>query len=123
MKLTELFLIDGKPIVAPDADMGFSFADLDGSDSGRDEAGVMHRDVIRHKVGAWSFSYSNMTDEELNYMESLFGEKAVFSFTYPSRTDPSTPATVTAYRSKYSTSWFNAKSKLWRNYKFNIVEC
>lgn len=123
MKLTNLFQVDGQPILVPDAEVGFSYTDLDGSDSGRDEAGIMHRDVIRHKVGTWNFSYSQLTTEELNYMESLFGEKAVFSFTAPSRTDPDTSVTVTAYRSNYATSWYNAKAKLWRNYKFNIIEC
>mgnify|MGYP007112557199 CR=1 FL=1 len=57
MTLTNLFKIDGKPMFAPDGDMGFSFEDLDGADSGRDEAGVMHRVIVRHSVGTWSFTY------------------------------------------------------------------
>lgn len=121
MNLTNLFQIDGKPIVVPDAGVTFSYADLDGSASGRDEAGVMHRDVIRYKVCTWGLNYDQITEEELNYMKSLFAGKAVFSFTDGSNF--SEPITITAYCSKYSVSWHNAKKKLWRNYKFNIIEC
>ena len=51
MTLTELYKIDGKPMVAPDADVQMSFEDLDGAQSGRDESGFMHRILVRRKVG------------------------------------------------------------------------
>lgn len=123
MTKTNLFKIDGKPMFAPDGDMGFSFEDLDGSDSGRDEAGVMHRVVVRRGVGTWSFTYSNITDEELAYMESLFKNKAQFTFTHPKLGNCGATVQTTAYRSKFSVSWKNARTKTWRNYKFNIIEC
>lgn len=123
MTLTKYFKIDGKPMFAPDGDMGFSFEDLDGADSGRDEAGVMHRVIVRHQVGTWSFTYSNITDEELAYMESLFEGKAQFTFTHPKLGSCGTTVTTTAYRSKFSLNWKNAITKTWRNYKFNIIEC
>ena len=44
---TNLFLINGKPMLAPDADVGVSYTDLDANDSGRDESGYMHRIVMR----------------------------------------------------------------------------
>lgn len=123
MTKTDLFMIDGKPMFAPDGDMGFSFEDLDGSDSGRDEAGVMHRVVVRRGVGTWSFTYSNITDEELAYMESLFAGKAQFTFTHPKLGNCGAAVQTTAYRSKFSLNWKNARTKTWRNYKFNIIEC
>ena len=43
MTLTNLFQIDGKSLYAPDCDIEPSYSDLDSSDSGRDEAGFMHR--------------------------------------------------------------------------------
>lgn len=50
MTLTNLFQIDGKSLYAPDCDIEPSYSDLDSSDSGRDEAGYMHREVVREKV-------------------------------------------------------------------------
>lgn len=47
MTLTNLFQIDGKSLYAPDCDIEPSYSDLDSSDSGRDEAGYMHREVVR----------------------------------------------------------------------------
>lgn len=120
---TPFFLIDGKEMIVSNENIGFSFEDLDSSDSGRDESGVMHRIVVRYKVGSWSFEFSHITDEELKYMEGLFSNNPDFLFTHPSRTDPDVSETTRCYRSKYSISWYNARKGLWRNYKFNIVEC
>lgn len=117
------FKINGKPMLAPDAGIGFNYEDLDDSSSGRDEGGYMHRFVVRTKVGNWSFSYETLTEEEKNYMEDLFGYSGTFSFTHPSRTDSSVAETHTCYRSKVSLSWYNARTGLWKNYKFNIIQC
>ena len=95
-KKTELFLINGVPMLAPDSEVGMSYEDLDSADSGRDESGVMHRIPVRYKVGVWSFSYSHLTTPELQYLESLFPEAGEFDFTHPSRLDPTVPA-VTGY--------------------------
>lgn len=119
---TDLFKINGKPMFAPDASVGFSYEDLDSSDSGRDELGIMHRIVVRYKVGTWSFSFSAITEEEKLYMESLFPDAPSFEFTHPDRVTGE-PVTTTCYRSKYSISWYNAREGLWKNYAFNIIEC
>ena len=58
---TNLFLINGKQMFAPDEDVGVSYSDLDADDSGRDESGYMHRIVVRYKVGTWSFEYATIT--------------------------------------------------------------
>lgn len=120
---TDLFKINGVPMLAPDADFGASYEDLDSADAGRDESGVMHRSVVRYKVGSWNFSYSNLTDEEKQYMESLFPDAATFQFTHPSRLDASVPETHKCYRSKYSISWKNAVTGTWSGYGFNIIQC
>lgn len=120
---TDLFQINGKPMFAPDADVGFNYEDLDAADSGRDEGGYMHRIVVRYKVGSWSFVYASLTEAERQYMESLFPDAETFEFTHPDRLDASKSVTTTCYRSKCGFSWFNAKTGQWRNYKFNIIEC
>ena len=120
---SDLFKVDGQPLFAPDEDVSLSFEDLDASDSGRDEAGVMHRIVVRYKVGTWSFEYSHISNSEYQYMEELFSGKADFQFTHPSRVDCETSVTTKAYRSKYGIVWHSARTKDYRNYKFSIIEC
>lgn len=121
--LVEFFRINGKPMFAPDEEVSLSFSDLDGNESGRDEGGYMHRIVIRYHVGTWSFSYQYITEEEMQYMESLFANAPDFEFTRPDRLDPGKLVTTRCYRSKYSIVWKNARTGQYRNYKFNIIEC
>lgn len=118
-----LFTINGKPMLAPDQEVGFNYEDLDSSDSGRDESGIMHRVVVRYKVPSWSFSYANLTEEELRYMESLFPDAPTFTFEHPSRHDQYEREETECYRSKYGISWKNARTGLWSGYSFNIISC
>lgn len=120
---TELFQVDGKPILVPDGEITVSYEDLDSGDAGRDESGVMHRMLVRCKVPTWSFSYSYLTEQEKNYMEGLFGDKATFSFTHPSRLDASVFRQTLCYRSKYSVTWKNARTGLWSGYSFRVIAC
>lgn len=122
-KTTQLFQINGMPMLVPDAEVGASYEDLDSSDSGRDESGVMHRIPVRYKVGTWSFSYSHLTEAEKQYMESLFPDAAAFQFTHPDRVDSTAAVTCRAYRSKYGISWKNARTGQWSGYSFQIIEC
>ena len=120
---TDLFQVNGKPLLVPDAQVGMSYEDLDSADSGRDESGVMHRIPVRYKVASWSFSYDHLTEEERQYMESIFPNSPDFSFTHPSRQDASVPEVSRAYRSKCSISWQNARTGLWSNYGFSVIMC
>jgi len=92
---TELFKINNVPMLLPDEQVTVSYEDLDSSEAGRDESGVMHRIPVRYKVGAWSFTYSHLTEEEKQYMERLFPMEPTFLFTHPDRVDAS--VAVTAY--------------------------
>lgn len=120
---TNIFLVNGKPMLAPDAQVGISYEDLDDNDSGRDQSGVMHRIPVRYKVPSWSFQYSSLTEQEKQYMESLFPEAADFIFTHPDRVDSSKSVQTRCYRSKYSISWQNAKTGLWSGYGFSVIAC
>ena len=123
MTLTNLFQIDGKSLYAPDCDSEPSYSDLDSSDSGRDEAGYMHREVVREKVATWPIAYSCLTDDEYKYTIGLFAGKATFQFTHPKAGSSTETETTTCYCSKYGIAWHNAKTKQWKNLKFNIIEC
>lgn len=120
---TELFKINGVPMLVPDAEVAVSFSDLDASDSGRDEGGFMHRIVVRYKVGSWKFTYSHLTEEEKQYMESLFPDTASFLFQHPSHRNSGVMEETRCYRSKYDISWKNARTGLWSGYGFSIIEC
>lgn len=119
----EFYQVDGQPMPAPDDEPEFSFADLDASDSGRDESGVMHRIVVREKVGTWSFSYAYLSDEDLAYLRNLFAGKAQFTFTHPVFGNSTATESCTAYMSQCSAVWKNQRTGLWRNFKFNIIQC
>ena len=120
---TELFKVNGKPLLAPDGGVGVTYADLDAADAGRDESGVMHRYLVRRKVASWEFVYSHITEAEKQYMESIFPDSATFSFTHPDRLDSRKSKTSTCYRSQYTITWRDAKSGLWSNYGFRIIQC
>lgn len=120
---TDAYQIDGQPMLAPDSEAGFSFSDLDSSDSGRDESGFMHRVVVREKVGTWGFAYSHLTDAELAYLLGLFSGKPTFQFTHPVFGDSSATETCEAYMSQNSAAWKSKVTGEWRNFKFNIIQC
>ena len=123
MKLyTDLFRIAGRPMLTPDS-VSVSYADIDSNDSGRDEAGFMHRVVLREKVAVWSFEYTFLTQAEKDYMEEIFDAAgAVFNFYRPDRRSGAINK-VQAYRSNFGIDWHNAKEGKWKNYKFKIIEC
>ena len=118
---TDLFTVNGQPLLAPDAEVSLSFSDIDAADAGRDQTGLLHRSVVRYKVCAWSFRYSHLTEAERQYMERLFPNEATFVFGHPDAADSSKQAFTTCYRSKYGITWRNSRG-LWQNYSFQIVE-
>lgn len=119
---TYLFTVNGKPLLAPDAEVSVSYSDIDGADAGRDQNGILHRSVVRYKVAAWDFTYSSLTEEEKQYLESLFPDAPTFQFGHPSRADASRQETTECYRSQYGLSWRNARTGLWSNLRFQIIE-
>lgn len=115
------FLIDGEPILVPDADIAVSFEDLDSSESGRDESGVMHRIVLREGMRKIPLSYGFLKAEEYRYMESLFKGRSHFEVEIIGLDGDSTK--FDAYRSKHSITIRNIRTGLYTNYNFNIIEC
>lgn len=122
MRKTELFTVDGQPIIVPDGDLSVQEKDVVSSDSGYDESGVYHRFGVRRDVKSWDFSYSRLSGEAYAYMEELFAGKDTFFFTFPSALDGSRQQ-VTAYREGRSILWHSAADGQYRDYKFRITEC
>lgn len=120
---SELFTVNGEPLFAPDEGVSMEFEDLDSADSGRTESGDMFRIVVRYKVGKWGFEFSSITGSEMREQEALFPDEPDFIFGHPSRLDPDVQEFHRCYRSKYGISYYSARDKLFKNYKFNIIEC
>lgn len=119
-KTTDLFLIDGQPMLAPDENMQVSREDIETVDSLRDESGFLHRFVARQGVGKWDFSYGHLSQQEYDYMESLFAGKASFVFTHP---DGENSVQTIAYRSKHSIVLHRVNGGQFRDYRFSIIAC
>lgn len=120
MTYCEEFRVDGVPMPAPDQDVELQLSDLDASDAGRDESGVMHRIVVRRRVKAWAFTYSHLTAAEYAYIQALFAGKDTFQFTYPTAEGQET---CTAYCSGGSIAVRNLRTGIYKNCKFSIIQC
>ena len=120
MNTTTIFLIDGQPVLTPDAGLLLGTDDLESKDSGRDESGTLHRFLLGPEMARWEFVYDRLTAAEYAYMEGLFAGKSTFSFTCPGS---SGPRVVTAYRDKHSICWDSAADGLYRDYRFRIQSC
>lgn len=114
------YTIDGQAMPEPDEEVSLSFSDLDADDSGRTEDGVMHRIVVREKVATFGFSYALLDREDYALLESLMAGKAEFAFGYTGADGQS--RTITAYCSKTSIV-LKSRDGLYKNYKFNIIQC
>lgn len=121
MRFFEGFLVDGAPVLVPDADVVMTQSDLDAADAGRDESGIMHRIVVRHRVKSWEFRYAVLTGEEYAYMQSLFAGKASFTFSYPGETGQM--ESCAAYCSNHSITYHNAARGIYTNYRFSVIAC
>lgn len=115
------FMIDNRPILLPDAGVQINMEDLDSSESGRDESGVMHRIVLREKVRKYSLPYGTLTRDEYLYLMSLFAGKPTFEV--EKREPDGQMVTFTAYCSKVGISLHNKRTGLYKNLTLNIIEC
>ena len=115
-----VYKIAGTPLLTPDDDLEVSLSDLDASDSGRDESGIMHRIVVREKVKTFGFAYAVLDSVDYVYLLNLFAGKQTFTLSYP---ENGAVKTCTAYCSKVSGALHNQKTGLYKNLKFNIIEC
>ena len=101
--------------------MELNASDLDAADAGRDESGVMHRIVVREKVKSFGFSYAWLTGEEYRYLKSLFAGKPTFTFRF--QDENGGVSSCKAYCSNFGALYYSRKLGLYRDMKFNIIEC
>ena len=120
-KYDDDFLIDGKPLLVPDEGVQINLEDLDSSESGRDESGVMHRIIIREKVRKYSLPYGLITKEEYAYLMSLFAGKPTFEV--QKREPDGTTVRFSAYCAKVGITLQNKRTGLYKGLTLNIIEC
>lgn len=71
------YKINGVEMPSPEVDFEEEDNNLDGENAGRDEIGVMHRDVIRTGVGKWSFTHRMLTQAQRLQLRNLCRLKSV----------------------------------------------
>lgn len=118
--LLDDYRIDGEKLLAPDKGVTVGFSDLE-ADSARDESGFLHRIVARHDMRTWSLSYATLTEEEYLYIVSLLKGKTTFNFEITDK--DGNAQSIECYCTKKSASYYCKRLGLYKNLKFEIVEC
>lgn len=80
---TDVYQINGKPLLVPDGPVEATFSDVEAEGSGIDESGFFHRIPLRWKRGQWKFTYKHLTVQDYSYLQSLIGGQESFVFVRP----------------------------------------
>ena len=80
---TPLLQIDGQNLPMPNEAPQYDFADVESSDSGADESGVYHREVLRYGVLSCTIKYDYLQNADCAYLLGLLEGKNTFQFTCP----------------------------------------
>lgn len=126
LKRTDLLQIDGKPLPEPTETADIQFTDIESSDSGSDETGVYHREVLRFGVLTCTLTYSYLDNADCAYLLGLLQNKTTFQFTSPVASDAADVTqtiTRTCYCSNYGAALQRLKAGVWRDMTLKIKEC
>lgn len=126
LRRTPLLQIDGNNLPMPDKSPEISYTDIESGDSGQDEAGVYHREVLRYGVLSCNLKYDCLLNEDCAYLLGLLQNKNTFSFTCPvSSVDTAMMQTTTrtCYCANYGAAIMRLRQGIWRNVTLDIQEC
>lgn len=126
LRRTSLLQIDGQPLPEPTAAADIRFSDVESDDSGADEMGVYHREVLRFGVLSCTLTYGYLTNEDCAYLLGLLQNKTTFQFTCPvasSADNVTQTVTRTCYCSNYGAALQRLKAGVWRDMELQIQEC
>lgn len=126
LRRTNLLKIDGQPMPEPTETAQIEFADIESDDSGADESGVYHREVLRFGVLACTLTYGYLDNADCAYLLSLLQNKTTFSFTCPVSsmdTDVTQTITRTCYCANYGAALQRLQAGVWRDMELKIQEC
>lgn len=126
LRRTTLLQIDGHSLPVPTGSPTIKFSDVESSDSGADEMGVYHREVLRFGVLSCTLTYGYLTNEDCAYLLGLLQNKTTFQFTCPvatSAADVKQTITRTCYCANYGAALQRLKAGVWRDMELQIQEC
>lgn len=126
MRLTDLLKIDGEPMPEPTEAADIQFSDVESSDSGADESGVYHREVLRFGVLSCTLTYGYLDNADCAYLLDLLKNKTTFEFTCPaasSAADVTDTITRTCYCANYGAALQRLQAGVWRDMELQIQEC
>lgn len=115
------FLIDGEPILAPDAGVELEREDVESEASGMDERGVHHRFVLRPRLKKWKLRYNLLTGQEVRYLRSLFDAKTSVTVQYQEL--DGTYVSCKAWCGGDSAALADKQQDLWKDMVLTIAEC
>lgn len=104
LKRTFLLQIDGKQLPEPTKAADVQFSDIESSDSGADEMGVYHREVLRFGVLTCTLTYGYLDNADCAYLLGLLQNKTTFQFTCPLASDAA-DVTQTTTRTCYCSNY------------------
>lgn len=125
LRRTSLLQIDGQPMPEPTETADIQFRDIESDDSGSDEMGVYHREVLRFGVLTASLEYSYLTNADCAYLVGLLAGKTTFQFTCPvsgNGADVTDTTTRTCYCANYGAALLRLKRGVWRDFALEIKE-
>lgn len=122
MTLTNLFQIDGNPLPVPSAMPKLTYNRLISSDSGRDEAGYLHQEIIRDSLLTCDLVYDWLTSEEYTYIIGLFAGKSTFAFTHPKAGSTTETVTDTCHIDGWSAAMFSPRRNRWAGLTLTIEQ-
>ena len=123
---TDLLQIDGQPLPVPTESPSINFEDVESSDSGADELGVYHRQVLRFGVLTCTLTYGYLDNADCAYLLGLLQNKTTFTFLCPAASgadDVTQTTTRTCYCANYGAALQRLKSGVWRDMELQIQEC
>ena len=126
LRRTYLLQIDGQPLPEPTDAADIRFKDVESSDSGADELGVYHRQVLRFGVLTCTLTYGYLDNADCAYLLGLLQNKTTFTFLCPAASgadDVTQTTTRTCYCANYGAALQRLKSGVWRDMELQIQEC
>ena len=126
LRRTYLLQIDGQPLPEPTEAADIRFKDVESSDSGADELGVYHRQVLRLGVLTCTLTYGYLDNADCAYLLGLLQNKTTFTFLCPAASgadDVTQTTTRTCYCANYGAALQRLKSGVWRDMELQIQEC
>lgn len=126
LRRTTLLQIDGQNLPEPTETAKINFSDIESSDSGADESGVYHREVLRFGVLSCTLTYGYLDNADCAYLLDLLKNKTTFEFTCPaasSAADVTDTITRICYCANYGAALQRLQAGVWRDMELQIQEC